>query len=168
LALKVILQGRLLHGGWQETLDLYFLKNSPIDWVRRSTDMASGIAFACTALLMLALWFDGLTIFALEFFYPETFKVTGMVVLFAGGTIVFGLGVVLSALQRLANGMSGIIQRQRATAAVRHALRDGTFTNAVLRAAFAPADDNGGVLRPAFLDAIWETSPDAHHEAARK
>lgn len=156
---------RYLHGGWRETLKLYAMPNEPVGWVRTFAGIASVLAIACAALLFLALWFGVLTVFALEFFYSQSFKVTGMVVLAGGMTITFGLMFLVVALQILVNGMSGVIRRQRAVWAARNALREGCLTDDGLRAAFASAPDDAST-RPAFLDALWPEPPRAVHEPA--
>lgn len=154
---------RYLYGGWKETLTLYFLPNAPVDSLKRLNDMAIAIVFTCVGLLFFMLWFGGLTAFALEYFFSESFKVSVMVILFAGMFCLIGLALTIGLLELLTNAVSGIVRRQRAATAARQAIRSGNCTDAMLRSAFAPAALE--TSKVGFLAVLWPNRPLAHHEA---
>lgn len=154
-----------LHGGWRKTWELYSLPNAPVASVKKCTDIATGIVVACLLLLFMVLWFGGLTLYALEYFYSIAFKVMAMTVLFVGMALLFGMAMFLGVLEVLLNGVSGLIHRQRVVAAARDAIRTGNCSDAALRTAFAPASDKG-LVKVAFLDVLWPVRPLAHHESS--
>ena len=165
---------RYLHGGWKETFALYFLPNAAVPWLERINEVVHTFVFVCIVTLFFTIWFGALTLFALEFFLPYSFKIAAMVSIFVGAICLVGLAVTAGVIATLTNGVSGIVRRQRAAVAAKTAIRCGTYTDDLLRAAFAPAEDEASqgssVKKPsdlAFLTALWPERPLAHHESPR-
>lgn len=155
---------RYFHGDWKETLKLYTMANKPIGWVQTFTNIASVLVAVCFVIAFSAMWFGMLALYALEYFYPQAFKIVGLTLIGSAMTIGFGFVFVLVAVQLLVNGVSGVIRRHNVVRAARNALRNGNLTGEQLRAAFTP---EGGFSSqaPTFLDALWQESPRAVHEA---
>jgi hypothetical protein len=164
---------RYLHGDWRATLALYFLPNAAVPSLKRINDVASVIVFVCFAALFLTMWFGFLGYFALEYFLPPGLKISVFMVMFFGMFCLLGLMLTLLPIQILVNGVSGIVRRQRAAKAAREAIKSGTHTDALLRAAFAAAGEDRSTLTETietrsedvgFLAALWPDRPLAHHE----
>lgn len=156
---------RYLYGGWKETLTLYSLPNSPLKSLKRCTDVASAILGICVALLFSILWVGGLTAFALEYFFPESSKISAMIVFCTGMFSLMAITLAIGVFELLTNGVSGVVRRQRAATAARQAIRSGNCTDAMLRAAFEPATQGESTVD--FLSVLWPSRPLAHHEAGK-
>lgn len=162
---------RFLYGDWRSTWALYAMSHRGAPALELVFMPLMALLAGALVVVFAVLFVAGLGFGAAEFFLPEWLRNIGMGVIVAVILGVLCLVLSLVALVLLFNATSGMVWRRIGLLALQRRVRQGEFSNHLLRQVFQP-DDGVGLISDtataegkAVINCLWDHRPPSYHEA---